>query len=619
MPSPEKRPLIDEVLNPVRNRSVRQLPVLMSRSLGLVWAAAPRELLWATGSQLIGSGLLFAQLLLARHLLGGLLTATSSHEFQHEIPTILLLAGCLAISGLANVTRTTMLQLLSELLARHSFGRVLAVTSRASLLDYETPVFHDRLQRALLNTVSRPLQMVTGVVAVASSSVGVFAVGLALATISPVLLGLAVVGALPLWWVTTGTSRAQYRFGYHQTGPDRRRSYLQLLLTNKDMAKEIRAYSLQQPLRDSYRQLADERVTEMRSLVRQRLLRGIAGSVLASAVTAGALVTLLELVARHDIGLASAGAATAALLLLAGQLQGLVAGVASLYESALFVKDLHDFIDLEALFTAPVEGAAPAPHFSELEATDVCFTYPSGRGQTLRGVSITLKQGETIALVGENGSGKTTLAKVLAGLLPPTEGTVTWNGQDYASIEPESMRAQVAVLFQDFVRYRFTLRENVALGRPGRSDEESAVMAAVTSAGAAAITASLPRGLATQLGPEFLGGTDLSGGQWQRVALARAFYRDAPVVILDEPTAALDPHAEAALFETARALFTDRSVILISHRLAGVRHVDRIYVLDEGRVVEAGSHDELMTAGGVYKAMYEVQADAFTSRATDAL
>jgi ATP-binding cassette subfamily B protein len=216
-----------------------------------------------------------------------------------------------------------------------------------------------------------------------------------------------------------------------------------------------------------------------------------------------------------------------------------------------------------------------------------------------------------VALVGENGSGKTTFAKLLAGLYAPQSGTISWDGVDATELDPVSVRSRVAVIFQDFVRYLLSARDNIALGDHARYEDGAAVERAAGAAGIHEALAALPGGYDTLLGPEHFGGSDLSGGQWQRVALARAFFRDAPVVILDEPTASLDPLAEAALYERMRDLYAGRGVLLISHRFGSVRSADRIYVLRDGRVHEQGSHRELMDADGYYAELFRLQASSY--------
>jgi ATP-binding cassette subfamily B protein len=282
----------------------------------------------------------------------------------------------------------------------------------------------------------------------------------------------------------------------------------------------------------------------------------------------------------------------------------------------LFLEDFTSFVAPTAAAHAadpssPVPAVPPLPPLSTLRVEAVTFQYPSSPAPCLHDVSIEIGAGEVVALVGENGSGKTTLAKVLAGLYPPLQGVVRWAEHDLRDFDPRAVRSSMTVLFQDFIRYHMTARENVGIGRWESIDDHEGIEAAARRAGADAALEALPARYDTWLGPEFFGGSDLSVGQWQRLALARAFFRDAELVVLDEPTSALDPRAEAELFSGMRALCAGRSVLLISHRFSSVRSADRIYVLQQGRIVEQGTHDELMVRGGVYAELFTLQASLY--------
>ena len=243
---------------------------------------------------------------------------------------------------------------------------------------------------------------------------------------------------------------------------------------------------------------------------------------------------------------------------------------------------------------------------------DVSFIYPESEVQALKGVSMEIARGETVALVGENGAGKTTLAKLLCRLYDPSSGKITWDGRDISSYDPDALRARVAVVFQDFVHYQLSARENVGFGDLDVLDDDDAISEAAHRAGADEFLDRLPAGYETMLGRLFETGHELSIGQWQKVALARAFIRDAPLVIMDEPTASLDARAEYELFETMRELFEERAVLLISHRFSSVRMADRIYVLKDGEITETGTHDDLVEAGGLYADLFRLQAGTYT-------
>jgi ATP-binding cassette subfamily B protein len=339
-----------------------------------------------------------------------------------------------------------------------------------------------------------------------------------------------------------------------------------------------------------------------------------------SVVTALTYGALAYLVIERRIGVAEAGAVVYASQQLSGQLSGLLANMAQLYEASLFLEDWEEFSSL-APARSTLKIAAPATPFQAIDLDHVSFRYPQSASSdgspplpsrlALDDVSLKVRAGEVVALVGENGSGKTTLAKVLSGLYRPDSGRVLWDGVDVTTRDPKWVYERVAVLFQDFARFMLTARENIGLGRVERIDDVGAIVRAAERAGADSFVNAWPERYDTTLGPFFMGGRDVSIGQWQRLALARAFFRDAPLVILDEPTAALDARAEHDLFTRMRDLFAGRSVLLISHRFSSVRSADRIYVLHEGRVVEHGSHDELMELSGLYAELFTLQASAY--------
>jgi len=300
-------------------------------------------------------------------------------------------------------------------------------------------------------------------------------------------------------------------------------------------------------------------------------------------------------------------------LQLAGALSGMGLGSSGLYEASLFVDDYLSFVGPnDDAPPAAQEVARPEP-FQVIAADAVTFTYPGATCPSLADVSLRINMGEVVALVGENGSGKTTMAKLLAGLYRPDSGRILWDGRDISSYDPDALRSMITIVFQDFIRYHLTARDNIGFGRVERFYDSAAIEDAARMAGADEIVAKLPDGFDTVLGRQFFGGHDLSLGQWQRMALARAFFRDSPFIVLDEPTASLDARAEQQVFERVRELFRGRSVLLISHRFANVRMADRIYVLRSGKVIEHGDHSELVAAGGLYAELFSLQAAAYVS------
>lgn len=303
------------------------------------------------------------------------------------------------------------------------------------------------------------------------------------------------------------------------------------------------------------------------------------------------------------------GAAGVAVPILVTRFARMGQSLSQTMQASVFLDDLRDFLKLKEKPASDKSASVgrTTPKLTDIQVESVRFTYPGSEAEALKGVSLRLEPGQIIALVGENGSGKTTLAKIIGQLYRPTSGRILVNGIDAVDLDETELRKQIAIIFQDFVRYQLTALENVGLGDSEKIDDVERIQRAVTQSGAKDFLDRLPEGFDTILSKAFPGGTDLSIGQWQRVALARAFFRDAPFIILDEPTAALDARAEFDLFERLRELRRGRTLLLISHRFSTVRSANHIYVLNQGEIIEDGSHDELMKNQGLYAELFNLQ------------
>lgn len=604
-------PLREQVDRARGKQSLRRAPGLIREALSLVREAAPRDLTIAIVLQ-IASGLSTLVLLLAgRQVLVGALddgALDAARNVAGPAALVIAIGAAASIIGIATSERR---RLLSDEVARFATTRVIQTAVQVDLIRFEDPVFHDHLERARINAQSRPVEIATGIMSLLNAGLTIVGAGVALLVIEPGFLVVAPLAALPAAIATRVTSRVSHAFAIRQTPHDRRRSYLYHLLSQKEPAKEIRSFQNGEYLRDQHDQLYDERIADHRRVSRQRLIANSLGRVASAVTLVIAFYLLVSLVDGGRLDLADAGAAAGALLILGRRIQSLSGSVGGLYESTLFLEDFTSFVANYGTTAASPQRSASLEAFGTLHVDDISFTYPSQATPALRGVSIEIGRGETVALVGENGSGKTTLAKLLAGLYAPTAGTIRWDDTDLATVDGEDIRDHVTVVFQDYLRYFFSVRDNITLGRREARDDDARVQDAVTRSGFGDVLGGLPKGLDTMLGPEFAGGTDLSIGQWQRLALARAFFRDGTFLVLDEPTAALDPRAERDLFDRVRELTDQQSVLLITHRFSTVRAADRIYVLHDGQIEESGTHEELLAADGRYAELFRMQASAY--------
>ena len=612
--------LYDRIRPPADQRTVRRLPALVARAVRLVRHAGGRVFWASVAVQLLAGGVVTAQVLAARLVLDQVIEADRAGDGVGAVaPALLLLVGLTAVLGLSGAAARELSMLLTELVGRDATGRILDVASTVDLEAYEDSGFHDRLERARFNANNRPVMAVNGLLGMLNGAVAALGVTVGLLILHPSLVPVTLVGLVPLWVAENRNGRAWYRFAVDMTPVDRERAYLANTLGSKPLAKEVRAFGIASFLRDRFDGLYARRIAALRMLVGSRLRTALVGSVLASAGTALTLLLLFWLLLSDRLDLASAGAAVLGITYLGQRLRAFATSAGTLYESSLFIEDYFDFLDLAPAVPAgpgtdpgrPDPSALPPPTFDRIALDDVSFTYPGTTEPALRHVSLEIGHGEVVALVGANGSGKTTLAKVLGLLYRPSSGHVRWDGVAVESEATDAHRRSVAVIFQDFGQYWLSARDNIAIGDVDRRHDLDAVEAAARAVHADEFLAPLPLGYDTVLSRLVEGGRDLSIGQWQRVALARALFRDAPLVIMDEPTAALDPAAEARLFDSIRDLAADRSVLLISHRFSSVRAADRIHVLDHGEVVESGSHDELMARGGRYATMFTLQASAY--------
>jgi len=583
----------------------------LADGLRLVWRSAPG---W-TGLQalllVVQSVLPVVALYLTKAIVDAVDAALRSRGGdQRHIMLLIAAAAAVAVVGASFRAVTT---LVTEVQAGRLGDLVQDVLHAKSvsvdLQYYESPEYYDTLHRAQENAPYRPARIVSALAQVGQGGLSLIALTGLLLTFHWVLVAILLGAALPGLFIKAAYSNRLYAWTERQTKTYRRAWYVNALLTTIEFAKEIRLFDLGDMLRARYRALRARVLKEKISLAARRTVADLVAQVVAVLAVFGSIAFI--------VGKVMAGAITiGGMVMYFGAFQraqdffrDLLAGLASLYEDNLFLADFSRFVALAPSVADPVSPKPlPRPPRQGIDFDRVSFTYPGTDVQVLHQLSFRIAPGEHLALVGENGCGKTTLVKLLCRLYDPTEGSIRIDGVDLRELSIGELRAAMAVVFQDYARYKFSARDNIWMGNPSLPPDSDRIRDAARRTSADGVISSLPKGYDTVLGRQFEDGAELSIGEWQKVALARAFVRDAELIILDEPTAALDPLAEAEVFDRFYELAEGRSAVVISHRLSTVRHADRILVMDDGRIVEVGRHDELMARGGLYATLFETQA-----------
>lgn len=501
--------------------------------------------------------------------------------------------------------------LLRARLGQHVNEVILRKALQLSLPQFEDAKVYDLLTRARREASSRPLSLVRRAFGLAQNLVALASYGGLLVRFSPLAVGVLVLAALPAFVAETRFAGAAFRLFRWRVPETRQQAYLETAIAREDFVKEGKLFDLGPLFLGRYRAIFERLYGEDRALTLRRGAVGWAVGLLSTAAFYGAYgwIALSAVAGRISLG----DMTLYLVLFRQGQaaLTAALGSVGGIYEDGLYLSTLDELLALPV--TTPGGAAVSGPDPADgLRLEGVRFTYPGASGPALDGVSLHVRPGETLALVGANGSGKTTLIKLVTRLYEPQEGRITLDGRDLREWDPAALRARFGVIFQDFVRWQLTAGENVGVGDVGALDDPARQEDAARRGDAHDVLAGLPEGYRTQLGRWFENGRELSGGQWQKVAVSRAFMRrDADILVLDEPTAALDAEAEARVFERVMAEAAGRMTLLISHRFSTVRRADRIVVLDGGRVVEAGDHAALLASGGRYARLFTLQAEGY--------
>jgi len=501
--------------------------------------------------------------------------------------------------------------LLADNYTRHVSIRVMKHAADLDLITYEDPIFYDRLERARVQATDR-LGMIQSMGRLVQQVVITVSLSVSIVVFSPWLLLLLIAGVVPAFLGESHFAFLSYAKNFRQTPIRRQLDYLRVLGGSKEAAKELKLFGLKDFLVGRFAQLSNQVYSEDVALARRRLVAGALLSVIGAAGYYGAYVLVIW---RTVTGMLSIGTLTflaGAILQASSNIQQIFSTLSSIADQALFLTDLIAFLHMEpTIRSKPNALPAPRPIRRGFEFRNVSFAYPGGAHLILNNFDFHLRPSERVALIGENGQGKTTIVKLLTRLYDPLEGQILLDGIDLREYSLESLYREIGVIFQDFMRYEMTASENIGVGRIDEVNNLPLLQLSAEKSLADEVIARLPYGYGQMLGRRFEGGVDLSGGEWQKVALARAYLRDAQVLILDEPTAALDARSEYEVFQRFAELTRGKTALFISHRFSTVRMADRIVVIEGGRVAEDGKHDELTHLGGRYAEMFEMQAASY--------
>ncbi len=588
----------------------------IGRALKLVWSISPGLVLGGAVLTVVLGLLPVAAVWLMKLIVDAVAEGMSASDRAAAFEHVALLIGAAAGVGLLTVILRSLQSVLDEALGHavtdHMTDLIHAQSVAVDLEYYENPAYHDTLFRAQQEAPYRPTSIVKNLTSTGQALVTLAGMAAFLLTLHWAVGLLVIAAAVPAAIVRFHFSGRLYSWKRSSTDIERKSYYAHWLLTDSGHAKEVRLLSIGERLRTWYADLRQQLRRELLGLARRRSAAEALAGAGAIVITFGTFAYIAWRTIEGAISVGNMVAYYQAFQSSLSALQSVLQGSAALYEDSLFLSYYDEFMALEPKV---VEAARPKPVPAQiadgLRFNEVAFTYPGTDRTALSDVSMTIRPGQVTALVGPNGSGKTTLVKLMCRLYDPSAGSVTLDGIDLRDLATTDLRRHMSIIFQDFARYHLTARENIRIGDVSLTDEDPAIERAARDARAHQTITGLRNGYDTVLGRWFDEGEELSVGEWQKIALARAFVRDAQILVCDEPTSALDPQAEWDVFQHIKELAAGRAVVLISHRFSTVRNADSIHIFDQGRVVESGTHDELVELGGRYAKMYEVQAQAY--------
>ncbi|WP_313399494.1 ABC transporter ATP-binding protein [Stenotrophomonas sp.] len=613
-PAPTRKPSFRERVDAMRN-----LPPFLRQ----VWQTSPGLTLASLGLRLIRALMPVAMLYVGKLIIdeavrlagaGAMppLAEALSSGYLNTLLELLLLELSIAIgSDLLGRLVNYADALLSELFTNATSVRLMEHAAELDLEDFEDPDLQDKLDRARRQTMGR-MSLMSQLFGQVQDSITVISFAAGLIVYAPWLIVLLAIALVPAFIGESHFNTLGYTLNFSWTPERRQLDYLRQVGASVETAKEVKIFNLNRFLIDRYKLLAERFYKANRTLARKR---AIWGTLLAALGTFGyytAYAYIAWRTIRGDFSIGDLTFLSGSFLRLRQLLEGLLTGFSQVAGQALYLDDLFSFFAIEPeIRSRPDAVAIPRPIRQGFVFDNVGFRYPDAERWAVRNLSFELQAGEVIALVGENGAGKTTLVKLLARLYDPDEGRILLDGRDLRDYDLDDLRANMGVIFQDFVRYHLSAGENIGVGLVEAMDDKARIRDAAHRSLADEVIEALPAGYEQLIGRRFKTGVDLSGGQWQKIAIARAYMRDAQVMILDEPTAALDARAEFEVFQRFKELSDNRTAVLISHRFSSVRMADRILVLADGRIEASGTHEQLMSEGGRYAELFELQAAGY--------
>src|SRR5689334_18350415 len=581
--------------------------------LKIVWQSGPGVVIFGLISRVFASLLPLALLWIPKLIVDAIVHARAAQQVVS--PRLWWLVGAefgfAVLSGIVGRAIDYSDSLLADKYTRHVSIQVMKHAAALDLIAYEDPAFYDRLERARVQATDR-LGMIQQIGRLIQLVIATITLSVTIIVYSPWLMLMLIAGVLPAFLGESHFAFLGYAKNFRQTPVRRQLDYLRQVGGSKEAAKELKLFGLSQFLTQRFTKLSDGIYEENVALSRRKLIAGAFLSVIAFAGYYSAYVFVIwrTVTGAYSIGLWYL--LSGAILQASSNIQQIFSTVSGIADQALFLTDLLAFFDMRpTIQSKPDALPAPRPIVRGFEFRNVSFRYPGNSRLVLNGLNFHLHPGERVALIGENGEGKTTIVKLITRLYDPTEGQVLLDGVDLREYRLEDLYREIGVIFQDFMRYEMTARENIAVGKIEELTNKVTVEAAAHKSLADEVIARLSGGYEQMLGRRFEGGVDLSGGEWQKPALARAYLRDAQLLILDEPTASLDARSEHEVFQRFADLTRGKMALLVSHRFSTVRMADRIIVLEGGSIAEEGSHSRLIALGGLYSEMFELQAAGY--------